>query len=228
MRGREMKAGATSGIVGSTWALRGLYVGSHVGSGSYTSHQSDLDGYLAGNAGFTASDWGVVAGAQVGFNFQSTHCRALLGFEADWSGANLDATTRLNTNVALAGFDQRFTTALASFGTIRTRAGLVVDNALIYLTGGLVIADVDTRITNTTAAISERFSFSDTRLGWTAGAGTEWGVARNVSIKSEVLYAALGERTTTFISPTLGNFFSVKTDDSAWIARIGINVRLAP
>jgi outer membrane immunogenic protein len=206
---------------------RGFYVGSHVGLGSYTSHQDDLDGYLGGSAGFTASGWGAVAGPQIGYNFQSTNCRALFGFEGDWSGAGIDAVTRLDTNSPVVGFDQRIRSVLVSFGTLRTRAGFVVDNALLYLTGGLAIADVDTRITNTTGAVSERFLFNDTRLGWTAGAGTEWGVARNVTVKSEVLHLALGERTSTFTSPAAGTFYSVRTVDSVWIARVGLNIRLA-
>src|SRR5262245_52482778 len=68
---------------------RGFYAGAHAGSGLYASHQNDLDGYLAGNAGYTASGWGAVAGPQIGYNLQSTHCRALVGLEADWSGASL-------------------------------------------------------------------------------------------------------------------------------------------
>jgi outer membrane immunogenic protein len=211
--------------LGCRSAFRGLYVGSHVGFGFYTSHQGDLDAYLADNSGFSASDRGIIGGPQVGYNFQRS-CRTLFGIEADWSGAGLAATTRLNTNVPLLGFDQRITSVLVNFGTIRTRAGFVVDDTLFYLTGGLAIANTDTRVRNIVpGVIDERFSFSDTRLGWTAGAGVEWALGRNVSVKSEFLYLALGETSNTFSSPTAANTFTFKTEDSAWVSRIGLNIR---
>jgi outer membrane immunogenic protein len=207
---------------------RGFYAGAHVGSGVLTSHQNDLDGYLAGNAGYTGSGWGPIGGAQIGYNLQSSHCRALLGIEADWSGSRLDANTRLNTHVAIAGFDQSIASRLDSFGTVRTRVGYVIDNALIYLTSGIAIAGVETQIANFNGVIAERFKLSDTRVGWTAGAGTEWGLAPSISLKSEVLYLGLGGHSAGIASPTLGNFFSFKTEESAWIARVGLNVRLGP
>ena len=65
----------------------------------------------------------------------------------------------------------------------------------------------------------------DWRAGWVAGVGAEFGIASNVSIRSEVLYVAAGDRTFTFISPTLGpgNFAH---SDSMWMARVGLNVKL--
>lgn len=214
--------------LGCRSTFRGLYVGSAFGFGFYTSHQGDLDAYLADNSGFSASDRDLIGGPQVGYNFQHG-CHTLFGIEADWSGASLTAATRLNTNVPLAGFDQRITSVLVNFGTIRTRAGFVVDDTLFYLTGGLAIANIDTRIQNISpGVIDEAFSFSDTRLGWTAGAGVEWALGRNLSIKSEFLYLALGEASSTFYSPTLANTFTLKTEDSAWISRIGLNIRFGP
>jgi outer membrane immunogenic protein len=205
--------------------FRGFYVGSSVGFGLYQSNQGDLDGYLADNAGYTASHWRVVGGPQVGYSFQQG-CQLLVGVEADWSGAGFHATTRLNTNVPLTGFDQRITSELGSFGTIRLRTGFVIENTLFYLTGGLAIAGIDTRITNIIpGVIDERFSISATRRGWATGAGVEWSLGGSVSLKSEVLYLALGEASNTVSSPTLGNTFTFKSDDSAWVSRIGLNFR---
>jgi hypothetical protein len=49
---------------------------------------------------------------------------------------------------------------------------------------------------------------------------------QNISLKSEVLYLAFGENSTSFNSPFNGNTpFTVKTDDSVWVSRIGLNVR---
>jgi outer membrane immunogenic protein len=211
---------------GCVKAFHGFYVGAQVGTGFYTSHHNDLDGYFAGNAGFTASERGIVGGPQVGYNIQSATCRTLFGIEADWAGAGLDAETRLNSNVLGAGFEQQISSRLTNYGTLRTRVGIVIDYTLLYVTGGLAIAGIDTYIANTTPLVDERFGFSDTRVGWTAGVGTEWALGRNISLKSDFLYLSLGEGHVTLYSPAAGNNFSFRTEDSAWVGRFGLSVRL--
>jgi outer membrane immunogenic protein len=187
---------------------------------AFTSHQEDIDGYTSvtfTDAGHTASDKGFSGGVQVGYNWQ--RCNTLVGVEADWSWADLDA----NTRVGFLGFPvATMTTTLNNFGTIRGRAGLVMDNLLLYVTGGLAFADVDFRVTNN--LFVETASFSEKRWGWTAGFGTEWALWDRVSLKSEVLYVSLGDENYTFAS-ALGPTFSFKSDDSFWVTRFGVNIK---
>jgi outer membrane immunogenic protein len=95
------------------------------------------------------------------------------------------------------------------FGTVRARAGiLATDNWLLYATGGLAFG----KITDTATVVQAidtfgnalGFSFlcaanapcysgasSRTSAGWTAGAGTETMVTKNLSLKFEYLYVNL-------------------------------------
>ena len=206
--------------VGCAPAFNGFYIGAHGGYASLTSNQDDHDFFAAG---MTASDRGFSGGVQVGVNFQPS-CHTLFGIEADWSWSGLDATSRFVPN--LAGIDIHATTSLNSFGTLRTRSGLVLDNLLLYVTGGLAWADIDVRHRLLAPPINDNVSFSDTRWGWTAGLGTEWALGANVSLKSEVLYMNFGESDNTYTSAAAGNpRRNITTDNSIWVSRVGLNIK---
>jgi outer membrane immunogenic protein len=67
-------------------------------------------------------------------------------------------------------FDDDFNTS-DWFGTVRARAGVAFDRALIYATGG--------------------FAFADDSTGWTVGGGVEYAFTNNLSAKIEGLYVNL-------------------------------------
>jgi outer membrane immunogenic protein len=82
--------------------------------------------------------------------------------------------------------------------TIRGRAGFTVTPSfLVYATGGLAIAHVQTAgaVAFTTTADTYAGGYDETRAGWTVGGGGEWMVAPNWSIKAEYLYVDLGKQT---------------------------------
>jgi len=199
-------------------AFQGFYIGAHGGYATLTSHQDDLDLFIGG---FTASDRGFSGGAQLGYNFQPS-CHTLWGVELDWSWASLDATTRLIPNAP--GVDVRMTTSLNSYATLRTRTGLVLDNLLLYVTGGLAFADIDTRVRLVAVGLNDNVSFSDQRWGWTAGVGTEWAWG-NVSLKSEILYMNFGDNDNSFFSPGVPGSLTYRTNDSVWVSRLGLNFK---
>ena len=76
------------------------------------------------------------------------------------------------------------------FGTTRARAGVVVDNLLLYVTGGLAYANFRRNYTyfQDGPAHANVFSSNNTKLGWAAGAGAEWAFANNWTLKGEFLY----------------------------------------
>ena len=107
----------------------GFYVGGNIGWATLTAHQNDLDGVFKGvPTSFTATDDAFTAGAQVGYNVQKG-C-TLFGIEADWNWADLSANTRLFPLTGLG--DNSLRTRIDNFGTIRTRTGIVVDQAELY------------------------------------------------------------------------------------------------
>jgi outer membrane immunogenic protein len=204
--------------------FQGFYVGVNGGYADYKVSQNDHDGYFIDNAGWTASERGFTGGAQVGYNWQRS-CNTLFGIEADWSWADLDATTTQGIGAVVFNFSM--TSSIKSYGTVRTRTGLVFDNLLLYVTGGLAIADIDFNTLSVIPGLgTEGFSFGEIRWGWTVGVGGEWALWNNVSFKSEVLYMDFGDQDHSFISPQRGGGrFSFSTQDSLWVSRAGLNFR---
>jgi outer membrane immunogenic protein len=202
----------------------GFYVGGNIGWATLNAHQNDLDGYFNSGvapASFFASDDTFTAGAQVGYNLQKG-C-TVLGIEADWNWADLNADTRIFPGIV--GVNDSLRTRIDNFGTIRTRTGVVVDQLLLYVTGGLAWAETRDSVRQAFGVVDERFSSSDTRWGWTAGFGTEYALARGVSLTSDVLYLNFNDQDHAYNSPLFGGRFQTKTDEEIWVARMGINIR---
>jgi len=97
--------------------------------------------------------------------------------------------------------------SLDYIGTLRGRlGGLLTPTLLVYGTGGLAYGGVhgETTITQTVAPFGcggppcvagsgpSSGSISETRFGWTAGAGLEWLLPPHCSLKAEYLYYDLG------------------------------------
>jgi outer membrane immunogenic protein len=157
------------------------------------------------------SQKGIIGGGQFGYNFQSGLFVA--GFEADIQGLSGRATGTSASSVPTAGFPGNASNATLTatnsvnwLGTVRGRIGLAVaPNFLIYGTGGLAYGGV-----NSSTGINQAFSgplvvgtgfsgtslasgnFSETRVGWTVGAGGEWMFTSNWSAKLEYLHYDLG------------------------------------
>jgi len=170
-------------------------------------------------SGFTATDDTFTAGAQVGYNLQKG-C-TVFGIEADWNWADLSANTRL---FPLSSLNDSLRTRMENFGTIRTRTGIVVDQLLLFVTGGVAWTENRDSVNRAVLLTTERFSSDDTRWGWTAGFGTEYALAPGVSLTSDVLYLNFSDEDHTLNSPTFGRL-RTKTDEEIWVARMGLNIR---
>ena len=220
-------------------SFHGFYFGGNAGLGYFDHNWSDRDGWANNNistslplsANGTESGW--TAGVQAGYNWQRG-C-TVFGVEADWSWASLNQSQFFTDGQAGLALDTLTVRSdINSFGTLRTRTGIVVDNLMLYATGGLAWARVESSWTVTNFVgpvnVAETFSTSDTRLGWTAGLGTEWAVAPNLSIKSEALYMKFDDNASAFNSGFAlanGNPPAVRfsEDHAMWVARIGLNYR---
>lgn len=192
----------------------------------------DIPGINAAGTG-AMSGTGFTGGGQVGYNWQRSSW--VLGAEADFEsfyGRASRSGTAPNTGVT--GVYTLTNSVRATWlSTIRGRVGWAVDNVLLYGTGGLAITDLKSSNTlSDTSAFNEfaNWGASSTRTGWTVGAGIEWALSRNWTIKAEYLYVhfdsitANGVATTTF-APGYGSAISTTTDLSAHIARAGVNFR---
>ena len=64
-------------------------------------------------------------------------------------------------------------------------------------------------------------SVSNTRTGWTAGAGVEWGLTQNLTARVEYLYLDLGSATSVFPLSNRQESSSVTMN----VARFGVNYK---
>ena len=98
---------------------------------------------------------------------------------------------------------------------------------------GVAIADVrgDFTFTDTFAGATESGAIRDTRVGWTAGLGSEYAVGNGWSVKAEYLYVDLGRSsvTSTNLNDTVrlypGNPFTHSADLKSNIVRVGVNYK---
>ena len=211
----------------------GFYVGGNVGwgYGDHTFRSLDSVGNFLGPVEASRSVSGWAAGVQGGYNWQS-RC-TLFGIEADYQWTDIDhdfVRTGPGGLVTLSG-----SVSLESFGTIRARTGVIVDNLLLYVTGGFAYANTERTAALTVLGFPQfnqgPFTDEKTRWGWTMGFGTEWQFAPNWSFKSEVLYARFEteEATRTCTAAALCGAANLplrfEHDSSAWVTRIGINYK---
>ena len=151
-------------------------------------------GYVSGNAetmvGVIPDDIifsGGLVGAAVGFNYQLDD-NFVLGLEGDiaWSNAEGSAVCADNVMFACAG-------NLEWLSTVRARAGVTFDNALLYATAGVAVAGATATVIP--PPLNASGEFSDTYVGWTAGFGGEVQLTDNISARLEYAYTDLGTRT---------------------------------
>jgi outer membrane immunogenic protein len=222
----------------------GFYIGGNIG---YSWGRSRDDSTLTNTAGtvlFASSDAanlnGVVGGGQIGYNWQMQNW--VFGLEADIqaTGEKGSRVFTCPTGVCtppIAGIavipgpavHVSLTQKIDWFGTVRGRIGfLATPQILLYGTGGLAYGDVNTSETIGAAALG--FSNTDTRVGYTVGAGIEGAIGGGWSAKLEYLWVDLGRTTGSFvttIAATPGgvitsNFSSRITDN---VLRVGVNYK---
>lgn len=166
----------------------GLYVGASAGydfGGREGIRETSLDPFngIANERWRNQSGGGFTGGGQIGYNVQAGHL--VVGVEADAYYANLSRTVASPSGVVTAD------TTGNVVGSLRGRLGLAAGNWLIYGTGGLALGNQTTSIAS---ANGNTMSASDnaTRMGWVAGAGIEYLLDRNWSIRTEFLHTDLG------------------------------------
>jgi outer membrane immunogenic protein len=163
-------------IVAPVFNWTGFYAGLNVGVGIANTNMAVVA------PGIPGSGTGLVAGGQIGYNHQINNF--VIGVEGDlgYFGVNRGGNALLGGQVFWkTSFD----------ASIRARAGVAVDRTLLYVTGGVAFADIK---------LTQNFvggggaTGSQTRVGWTLGAGIEHAVTQNWTVRAEYLYANYGSK----------------------------------
>ncbi|MEF3365863.1 outer membrane protein [Methylocystis sp. 9N] len=223
-------------------------------SGAFNPNQGNAAAFAANYAllasgTFRGNSDGFIGGGQIGYNWQFYNS-FVAGVEADIQGVAGSSSRRGFATALGDQFGNTITSAVSVsksldyLGTVRGRLGwLFTPTLLIYGTGGLAYGGV-----NTSASISQFItnpflgpafgsgSFSDTRVGWTAGGGVEWMFWPNWSAKVEYLYYDLGtvSYSAGVLAPALqvvpgspnplfANFHEARTRFNGNIVRAGLN-----
>jgi outer membrane immunogenic protein len=232
---------ASPGMAQGVTNWTGFYVGAHAGYGWGTDGGVDFTDYPSGSfdlafggnlipRSLATSPEGFVGGGHLGFNWHVAPTW-VLGFEADLSGTDIRGDGRYT------GVGPVFTTVHQSvewLATVRGRAGVTFDRLLVYGTAGIAFGGVRSGFHYDTpvAAITGTGSQSQTRLGWTAGAGAEYAFAGNWSARVQWLYYDLGDVTASgpeiFNGVTLPYGLNATADASGHIVTFGISYRFGP
>ena len=173
----------------------GLYIGGNAGGGMVASHFDDPCWYCST---VTPTSGFFTGGAQIGYNYQFG--RGLVGVEADVNGNS-------KFKQSVLGGDDQFAMAVATkadvSGTIRARAGLVVNNALAYVTGGAAWADVQQSgvefnnyqsFANYGMPTGRTANGSGVLWGGVIGAGVEYALSPNWIVGGEFLHTMYQDR----------------------------------
>lgn len=205
-----------------TFSWTGGYIGVNAGyAGGKFKHpfavtDELLDETLAsGSLNVTSS--GFVGGVQAGYNWQFDN-GVIFGAEADFQGASLKGEVSLDVN----GLDVEAGTKVNWFGTVRARLGFApVERLMVYGTGGLAYGKVKSYADFNGNGISK----SKTKAGWTIGAGAEYAITNNWTLKSEYLYTDLGKTTLVNFVDEDDYGFNLKNKVNFHTVRVGLNYK---
>jgi outer membrane immunogenic protein len=203
-----------------TWT--GFYVGGNIG-GAFPHH--NLNDSLFGLNFDNVSNGVFVAGGQAGGNYQINSF--VFGIEGtlDWAANH----NNHDIGIVVPTLASRLVQASANDKAVLTltaRLGVAFDRLLFYAKGGggwLAANNVTVTDLRTDASISGSSGGSTT--GWVVGAGIEWALANNWTLKAEYDYLGLPSR--TFTVPVGATFLGGDTftsgNNSVQMATVGFN-----
>jgi iron complex outermembrane recepter protein len=251
------KAPAYGAPIAIAWSWAGPYLGMNVG---YSAGKSKTDAVFSDPTGaplFTTGSTdnlnGMIAGFQGGYNWMASSW-LMTGIEADIQLSTQNTTPTFicpgaicNPGIgdvapAAAALDRA--QKLDWFATVRGRLGAIVTpDTLMYLTGGLAVAEIRTAgtVAGFSSSVDENgnliatpvgLGFYDhrTKAGWTAGAGFETHLSGNLTGKVEYLYLDFGRVSTASTNPLNSTPLAVSLDSRVTdhIVRVGLNYKFDP
>lgn len=169
------------------------------------------------------SGGGIVAGGTLGYNWEASN-RFVLGLETD-----IDYRSRTKVNPVLS---QNVSSNDGYLGTLRLRVGYELDRALVYVTGGAAYGNAvaPTSLSSPVIGVPAQRSASNPtfNVGWAIGAGVEYAVTDNWSLKAEYLYARGSSRQLVYVpqfAPVGATLISASGRSGEHMLRVGANYR---
>ncbi len=216
-------SGTKDAIYAPTWA--GFYIGGTAGYSWNKLANADLDSLFGSDK--TLSNDGFAGGGTVGVNLQKGGL--VYGLEADISALTNSSSQSYYQNFAPPVPYELIKSKIDALATVRGRVGVSVDPAMLYVTAGLALGDVQNSVTRPWNAQNNptwvpTWANNGWQAGWVAGAGLEAKWSEKLSWKVEGLYYQLGDNTLTWTNT--GASFRGTFNDGGFIARAGVNYAL--
>ena len=199
------------GFIGDAWANTDV-------SASTISVSNGYAAFTPGNVSSIADEGAqnlrtneVIYGGEAGYDFQVA--RLLFGGAFDFSVMNMKDFVSSGTNYTSSASTFAITQAFDTnyLMTARARVGWITGRRLlIFGTAGIAWVNLkyEAQFSDNFAAAEESGDFDELVNGWVYGAGAEYRLTRNLSVKGEYLYTAFDDvtSTSTNLSTTIGNF----------------------
>jgi outer membrane immunogenic protein len=237
---------------------QGMYMGFNAGYGKNVVSSKDTN-YFISNSSFghqltiAPNDFGgPLVGGQVGYNYQFAN-NIIAGIELDFDYA--DITNGLNGDNHTSYYSTQFggtggynnyfnRVGIDWLGTARARLGYNFDRFYPYITAGFAYGQL--------SMDNQQFgnggilyfsqplqkgpygSFTNIGVGWVAGAGAEYIVADNLSVKGEYLFTHLNNLAAETTTVTMNNFLPAFAGNEKLIwgpfgihqVRVGLNYHI--
>lgn len=229
----SVSAFAEPTVSANSWT--GLYLGGHIGYGSGGAdwQNTNVNPYSAlapnspiTNAGQSFSPDGVVAGVQVGANYQINQIVA--GVEVSYSGTKLDQSAGITpgANVSPTAVLE---TDIRDLVLVTARLGYTPANSwLVYVKGGYAGANLNIKGTDFGGA-GFNFENKGWSNGWTLGGGAEFKLSNRISLAIEYDHIELGSTTITGNIANLPQFPDiVKVSATVEEVTARLNIKLTP
>jgi opacity protein-like surface antigen len=190
-----------------------FYIGVHGGGGQGRSRLEDPRFDITYQPLYVASR-GTLAGAQIGADWQFGNVVVGGEIDASWSSIKGSVTDpAVFPNAVTAGVSAEYKTLATGTG----RVGYAYGNLLGYVKGGVAWANIDYR-----TAINTAFPVivDHQRTGLTAGAGLEFLVMRNLSLRAEYDFVYFGSQAMQMSSRS-----PVNVDHELHLVKLGLNWR---
>ena len=182
-----------------TWTS--CYAGGHVGGAWAQKDVTDpvqlvQDGFLGlgttvGVTTVTAQPTGLVLGGQIGCDYQFFPSW-VAGFEGAASASYMKGSASAALPLGFAGDQETLTIHTDLIPSFTARFGFAADRALFYVKGGAAWASDKYSLVGTFQGTGFDFEGLSLRAGWTAGAGVEWAVWDDWSVRLEYDYYDFG------------------------------------
>jgi outer membrane immunogenic protein len=202
-------------VSGFSWT--GFYLGANVGYAWGESDISSADGGFDETlGGITYDTNGVLAGVQVGYNWQRDSL--VFGVEGDlgYLGAKGDKSV-------VDSPDNFADTEFGAYGVLAARLGIASDRTLFYVKGGWALANVETAAGDLDGGEideGDATKLDDTLSGYAIGGGVEYAFSQNWTVKAEYLYLNFGnEKSGNLDGETFEHEIDLHT------AKLGVNYK---